>query len=97
MSEDPLSRLHVHLAGRVQGVGFRYFVQRAATQLAVTGWVRNRWDGGVEVVAEGPRPQLDELLETLRRGPTGAQVTTVQPGWQTATGEYPRFTIRRTG
>ncbi len=97
MTESEHTRLHVHLKGRVQGVGFRYFVQRSASQLSVAGWVRNRWDGSVEVVAEGPRPQLDQLLGALRRGPAGAQVDTVQPGWQQATGEFNRFTIRRTG
>ena len=55
MSDDSMTRLHVHLKGRVQGVGFRYFVQRTASRLEVYGWVRNRWDGSVEVLAEGPR------------------------------------------
>jgi acylphosphatase len=97
MPENEITRLHVHLEGRVQGVGFRYFVQRTASQLSVTGWVRNRWDGGVEVIAEGPRFELNRLLDALRRGPPGAQVTVVQPGWQAATGEFAQFSIRRTG
>ncbi len=96
MSEDRPIRLHVLLQGRVQGVGFRYFVQRQAAGLRVTGWTRNRWDGSVEVVAEGDRAQLEALLRALRRGPSGARVTTVVPNWRDATGEFQTFSIRRT-
>ena len=75
MSDNPTVRLQVHLKGRVQGVGFRYFVQRTASRLNITGWVRNRWDGTVEVLAEGPRHVLDQFLGARRPGPPGAHVT----------------------
>jgi len=60
--------------GRVQGVGFRYFVERAANELALTGWVRNRDDGDVEVYAAGSSAQLAELAGMLCKGPRWAEV-----------------------
>jgi acylphosphatase len=62
------------VTGRVQGVGFRYFVQRAATELGVTGSVRNRADGSVEVHAEAEAETLDRLAQRLRQGPALARV-----------------------
>lgn len=90
------ARLHVRVEGLVQGVGFRYFTQRQAQQLGLVGWVRNRRDGSVEVVAEGPRPALEDLLRRLQRGPTAARVTRVVPTWSEATGEFTDFTVRAT-
>lgn len=60
--------------GRVQGVGYRYFVLRQAEALGVTGFARNRPDGTVEVVAEGPEPTLRDFEGRLREGPAFAQV-----------------------
>jgi acylphosphatase len=70
-------RLHVHVHGRVQGVGFRYFVQEAARALDVAGWVRNAPDGSVEVEAEGPSASLEKLRAALADGPPGAYVASV--------------------
>jgi acylphosphatase len=66
--------LHFLIQGRVQGVGFRWFVQREAGELDLRGWVRNTEDGEVEVVASGSEADLAELRATLRRGPRGARV-----------------------
>jgi acylphosphatase len=66
--------LHFLIQGRVQGVGFRWFVQREASELALRGWVRNTEDGHVEVVAAGDAEDLDELRTSLRRGPRGSRV-----------------------
>ncbi len=66
--------LHFLIQGRVQGVGFRWFVQREASELDLRGWVRNTEDGDVEVVAAGKPVDLDELRSSLRRGPRGARV-----------------------
>lgn len=65
------------VAGQVQGVGFRYFVQRRATALGLTGWVRNLPDGRVEVLGQGPEPALEALEGELARGPQRAIVTGV--------------------
>ena len=60
--------------GRVQGVGFRWFVRQQARRWGVRGWVRNRPDGAVEIAAAGTREALDGLLAAVHRGPPGAQV-----------------------
>ena len=86
-------RLHLVVDGRVQGVGFRRFVQRKARALGLTGWVRNLPGGEVEALAEGPEPALAELLRHVRRGPPGSWVDSVAPRWLTATGEFTRFEV----
>lgn len=65
---------HFLVRGRVQGVGFRWFVQREAAALELNGWVRNTEDGHVEVVAAGDPATLDGLRQALRRGPRGSRV-----------------------
>jgi acylphosphatase len=90
------TRLQVRIDGRVQGVGFRFYVRDCADQLGLSGWVRNRRDGTVEVVAEGPRQILDTFLDLVRQGPSAAVVTEVETNWGPATGEYSSFDIRPT-
>ena len=77
MSAQKLARLY-RVRGRVQGVGFRYFVEHAANALGLTGWVRNLDDGDVEVYAAGNSGQLDELAGMLRKGPRWAEVRGVE-------------------
>ncbi len=89
-------QLHAIVEGRVQGVGFRYFVQEAAVALELTGWVRNRWEGTVEVLAEGDKASLDDLVRALRRGPRSGNVTHLQEDWQPASGEFTSFSVRMT-
>jgi len=64
--------------GRVQGVGFRWFVEREAYILGISGWVRNNYDGSVEVLAQGTREQLAGLHSRLREGPRAARVDAVE-------------------
>jgi len=90
------SRLHVLIGGRVQGVGFRMFVQKQAVRLELKGWVRNRWDGQVEVIAEGGRKQLEEFLGQLRIGPRSSYVSDLKFSWLDYTGGFSDFSIRRT-
>ena len=87
-------RLDAHVVGRVQGVGFRYFVTQQARRLGVDGWVRNEPDGSVRVAAEGSRDVLEELVERLRRGPAGAKVQDVRMTWSRATNEFGGFDVR---
>jgi acylphosphatase len=98
MSENTemVSRLHATVEGRVQGVGYRAFVEQNAFSLRLLGWVRNRWDGSVEVVAEGQRQELDKLLDALYRGPRAANITNIQIEWLPATKEFSRFSVRMT-
>ncbi len=96
MAEQETARLHAIVEGRVQGVGFRVFVEEKAYALKVFGWVRNCWDGSVEVLAEGERQNLEKLLKALQRGPSASSVYSVQTEWETASGEFTRFSIRLT-
>jgi acylphosphatase len=82
------------IKGRVQGVGFRYFALHHAQQLGVNGWVRNLGNGDVEVHAEGPLPQVEELVRRLHRGPSFAWVSQVVESPAAVEG-VDSFTIRR--
>ena len=93
MVEKDRAQMHAFVEGRVQGVSFRYFVIHNANRYGVTGWVRNRENGDVEVVAEGPRSELDRLLTDLRRGPSAALVTDVRVEWEPYTGSFHTFEI----
>lgn len=97
MSETEKQRLHANISGRVQGVGFRAFTASNASRLGLTGWVRNRYDGTVETVAEGGRDTLEDFLRQLRNGPGPAYVENVDVEWLSATGEFSRFQVRSTG
>ena len=88
-----MERLHAVVHGDVQGVGFRYFVQRRADQLGLRGWVRNNDDGTVEVVAEGNRRELEQLKRALDEGPRMARVDRVDARWSEATGGLDRFDL----
>jgi len=88
------ARLHAIVQGSVQGVGFRYFVQESAVVLGLSGWVRNKWDGDVEVIAEGRREALEKLLSALRRGPRAAHVSGVDFEWGEFKGEFHSFYVK---
>lgn len=94
--KPPEIRLHAIISGRVQGVGFRYFVAEKAQLQGLTGWVRNLWDGRVEVVAEGERTELEAFLAVVQRGPSSARVLGIQADWQPTTGEFGGFHVRST-
>ncbi len=94
MTSDQTRRLEATVVGRVQGVGFRYFVLREATALGLGGWVANTPEGWVRCVAEGPEPALQTLLERLREGPASADVDRVATTWMPATGAIGTFSIR---
>jgi len=97
MTDETNSCLHATVTGQVQGVSYRYFVLEKAGKLNLLGWVRNRWDGSVEVTAEGKRQDLERLLQTLREGPPMARVTDVDFEWLSFTGEFDGFRVRSTG
>jgi acylphosphatase len=90
---DP-TRLVASVRGSVQGVGFRWFVQREAARLDLVGWVANEADGSVAVVAEGPGEALDQLVRRLWEGPGGAAVLDVAVRHEPARGGFAGFSIR---
>jgi acylphosphatase len=77
-TEKPTEARRFIVRGRVQGVGFRWFVEREAHILGIAGWVRNNHDGSVEVLAQGTRDQLSGLHSRLREGPRAARVDAVE-------------------
>ncbi len=78
----------------MQGVGFRWFARESAQALGVTGWVRNRQDGGVEGEAQGPAKEVEEFVTQLRQGPAFARVDAVETTPRTPVGES-AFEIRK--
>lgn len=89
-----LQQLTAIVQGYVQGVSFRYYTQRAALRLGVTGWVANQRDGTVKVVAEGDESSLQELLVFLHEGSPAANVQRVTVSWREAEGAFPNFSVR---
>lgn len=87
-------RVRVEILGDVQGVGFRFFAERRANQLGLHGWVRNRYDGAVEVEAEGRAEDLDLFLLALRQGPRSARIEDVRVQWLPHRSDLPPFTVR---
>jgi acylphosphatase len=81
-----MERRHVVVHGFVQGVGFRFAVERAANSRGVAGWVKNRADGTVEAVFEGEQNDVEALIELCRRGPRGAAVERVDVATESAEG-----------
>jgi len=89
----PMESLLAIVHGRVQGVGFRYFVVREAGRLGLAGYARNLDDGAVEVYAEGARDRLEALCAELERGPVAARVTRVEVRYGPARGGHHGFRV----
>ena len=87
-------RVAVRVEGQVQGVGFRYFTKRTAQARELTGWVRNRIDGSVEAVLEGPQEAVNTVLEDLHQGPAQGHVETLHAEQQPYRGEFDSFEVR---
>jgi acylphosphatase len=90
-------RLESTVRGRVQGVGYRYFVLRLARRLGLAGWVANEADGSVRLVAEGEAGAIAQLEDALPGGPAGAIVSAVSSVRMPATGRFGDFTVRSGG
>jgi len=86
-------RAHLIIEGRVQGVFFRDSTRREAIELGLCGWVKNRFDGSVEVVAEGPREKVETLVAWCHHGPPIARVTRVHEIKEDYTGEFDSFRV----
>ncbi|MEW6748109.1 MAG: acylphosphatase [Candidatus Micrarchaeota archaeon] len=88
------SRLRIVVHGTVQGVFFRSNAEEQARRLGLNGWVRNKDDGSVEIVAEGPKEALQGLLDWCSRGPRGSVVEKIESEWLEPTGEFRDFQMR---
>jgi len=92
MGKD-LIRVRVFAGGRVQGVAYRFYAEKCAARLGVTGWVRNLADGRVEVLAEGSAKQVESFLDRLREGPRLARIDEFDVRREASTGEFADFRI----
>jgi acylphosphatase len=88
-------RATLQVTGQVQGVNFRSSTKAEADALCLTGWVRNRPDGSVEVVIEGPKGAAQQLIDWCQHGPVLARVEGLTIEWQAASGEFSEFKIHR--
>lgn len=86
-------RFHIFVDGRVQGVFYRDFTRRQAKKFNITGWVRNLFDGRVEVIAEGEEEDLKKFVEELKKGPPAARVKDIKITEEEATLEFYDFEI----
>ena len=91
---DMDTRAHIIVSGIVQGVGYRFFVQRYARKMNLSGWVRNLPTREVEILVEGPRGLIESLTRELYTGNLHATVRNVQVHWETFEGKYRGFDIR---
>ena len=93
---NDLVRVHIWVKGRVQGVGFRAHVEYRARQISgLTGWVRNVGYDTVEAVAEGERDKVERLIEAMKQGPRSSRVDESKVEWETPTGEFQGFGVKR--
>ena len=86
--------VHIIVHGRVQGVGFRYFTKTTGQRLGLAGWVRNLYDGTVEIWAEGRRKSLDQFIQDVQRGPSHSHVSNLEIDWREPKDETATFRIR---
>ncbi|MCX6817239.1 MAG: acylphosphatase [Candidatus Aenigmarchaeota archaeon] len=94
MAERMNARVHLLISGEVQGVFFRASTRKFASDLGVTGWIRNLSSGMVEVVAEGRKPLLDRLIEYCKQGPQGAKVDEMEIDWEKFKGDLQGFAVK---
>ncbi len=94
MKHEDVCAVYVRVKGRVQGVGFRYFTLAAANQYGVKGWVRNLSDGDVECEAQGPRLDLENFVEALRKGPSLSRVEDLHVLWKEPVAYFTEFSMR---
>jgi len=87
-------RIHIFVKGTVQGVYFRHNTLKKAGEYHLTGWVRNRADGNVEILCEGAEENIDNMVRWCKTGPDRANVKEVETTWEQYTGEFNVFEIR---
>lgn len=94
--EDSPVRAHIWVRGHVQGVGFRAHVEYRARQIGgLTGWVRNVGYDTVEAIVEGQRSSVERLIQAMKDGPRASRIDDARVEWETPTGEFGQFGVRR--
>lgn len=93
-SDEMKTAAHIIVQGLVQGVGFRWYVLQQARNLGINGYVRNLYNGKVEIEAEGDRGLLDEFIKSIRIGPRASHVHELQLTWASCSDSYQQFEIR---
>jgi len=91
-SENILT-VNIKITGKVQGVGFRYFVLRQAQELGITGWVSNKSNGDVEALAQGEKADLEQFIAKVKEGPSFSSVDDVILNWEDGQENYTSFEI----
>jgi acylphosphatase len=97
INSNETRRVHIWVKGRVQGVGFRAHVEYHAGKIGVTGWVRNVGYDKVETVAEGTSEQIERFIEAVKTGPRASRVAEANVEYETVTGEFTGFGVKRSG
>ena len=92
---NEIIRVHIWVSGRVQGVGFRAHVEYYGSQIGVTGWVRNVSHDTVETIAEGTLDQIGKFIEMVKQGPRASRVDEARVEYETVTGEFKEFGVKR--
>jgi len=93
-NKNKQTRGHIFISGRVQGVAFRYYSQKTAQKLGVTGWTRNCMNGKVEIMVEGEKENVIQFIDWCHVGPWSAIVENVDIIWENYRGEFVSFNIR---
>ncbi|MBU0471714.1 MAG: acylphosphatase [Nanoarchaeota archaeon] len=89
-----MQRVHIIVNGHVQGVFFRHYTKKTAVSLGLKGYAKNKEDGTVEVVAEGPEDKLKELIAFCKKGPEAAEVSNIDIKFEKASNEFKDFSVR---
>ncbi len=85
---------HIRIHGKVQGVGYRFYVTRVARRLDLKGWIRNLRDGSVESMVEGEKEKIDEWIDDVREGPRYAEITKIDQETRSFTGQLSDFDVQ---
>jgi acylphosphatase len=89
-----MKKMHILVKGTVQGVYYRYNALKKAGEYHLTGWVRNRVDGSVEILCEGTEEDINNIVRWCKKGPERAYVSEIETTWEQHTGEFNVFEIR---
>jgi acylphosphatase len=94
LPQGELACAHIRVRGRVQGVGFRSYIQQVGTQMGLKGWVRNVGYDGVEIMVEGEQLKVDKFIELAKAGPRASRVDETSVEWEMYSGNFKGFNVK---